>query len=89
MHMNACPVGSGYFYTQLYSSDYFWLSDYRVLGKIIKMGVFPMAQCLLLIVMPRTLVRVMMGEEQMMAVNEADGRIVLRCWNVNNNDYAP
>lgn len=34
-------------------------------------------------------VRVMMGEEQMMAVNEADGRIVLRCWKVNNNDYAP
>ena len=31
MHINICPVGSGYFYTQLYSSDYFWLSAYRVL----------------------------------------------------------
>ena len=31
MHINVCPVGSGYFYTQLCSSDYFWLSAYRVL----------------------------------------------------------
>ena len=59
-----------------------------VLGKIIKMDVIPMVQCLLYHVMPRTLVRAVMGEEQMMAVNEADGRIVFEVLECDNNDYA-
>lgn len=86
MHINVCP---GHFYTQLSSSDYFWLSDCRVLGKIIKMDVFPMAQCLLLIVMPRTLVRAVMGEEQTMPVNEVDGRIVFEVLECDNSDSGP
>lgn len=49
----------------------------------------PMAQCLLLIVMSRTLVRSVMGEEQTMPVNEVDGRIVFEVLECDNSDSGP